>query len=151
MLKAILINTTLDVGTPGPGFELGYGVLQIVPALDTARAGNAIESSVAHNALRRFPVIVPATATVVRATIAWSDPPASALASTVLVNDVDLRLVDPSGRVFTPWVLDANNPANAATTNYPDRLNNPKFQRENCGIGDGYTEKSLNAVVCVSM
>jgi hypothetical protein len=124
MLKAILINTTLDVGTPGPGFELGYGVLQIVPALDTARAGNAIESSVAHNALRRFPVIVPATATVVRATIAWSDPPASALASTVLVNDVDLRLVDPSGRVFTPWVLDANNPANAATTNYPDRLNN---------------------------
>ncbi|GEM_PF-1722885 len=124
MIKSVLINTTLDLGAPGPGFDLGYGLLQIVPALDLVRAGNAVEAAITHNAVRRFPLIVPATAAVVRATLAWSDPPASALAAVVLVNDLDLRLIDPNNRVFLPWVLDPNNPANDATTNAPDRLNN---------------------------
>ncbi len=124
MIKALLINTTLDLEAPGPGFETGYGLLQIVPALDTVRAGNHAESSIAQGALRRFPVIVPASAEYVRVTLAWSDPPASALAPVVLVNDLDLRLIAPDNRVFLPWVLDPNNPANPATTNAPDRLNN---------------------------
>ena len=53
-----------------------------------------------------------------RATICWTDPPPPgeqpyALDPTniVLVNDLDLRVIDPSGSVTNkPWVLNPTNP-----------------------------------------
>jgi len=141
MYKAILVNTTIDIGSPGPGFDLGYGLLQIVPALDTVRAGNMLEASVGQSVTRRFPIIVPATAALVRVTLAWSDPPASPLAAKTLVNDLDVRLIDPAGRVFLPWVLDPKNPSLPATTNFPDRLNNlEQIQAANLTPGVWYAE-----------
>ncbi|MEN8239720.1 MAG: PKD domain-containing protein, partial [Actinomycetota bacterium] len=54
------------------------------------------------------------------------DPAAAALAATTLINDLDLRLIDPDGVVYQPYTLDAGNPANVATTGNDD-VNNSEM------------------------
>jgi hypothetical protein len=58
-----------------------------------------------------------------RTTICWTDPPgreqpyALNPTNTVLVNDLDLRVISPDGSITNkPWVLNPTNPADAATT-----------------------------------
>ena len=63
-------------------------------------------------------------------TIVWTDPPGPELApavdptNLVLINDLDLRVVSPSGTTNYPWVLDPVNPATAASTgdNFRDNV-----------------------------
>jgi len=124
VVKAILINTTLDLGSPGPAFDTGYGLIQIVPALETVEKGNIIESEMSNGSSTQYSLFVPNTADYVRVTLVWSDPPASPLANPVLVNDLDLRLIDPTGGIHYPWTLNPANPASPATNNVPDHLNN---------------------------
>ena len=58
----------------------------------------------------------------IRATICWTDPPGTSPPSAVdpttrvLVNDLDLRIVDPDGIVHEPWLLNLADPAAPATT-----------------------------------
>ncbi len=124
VVKAILINTTLDLGAPGPGFDTGYGLIQIIPALETVKKDNIIESEISDGDSTSFSLFVPDTADYVRVTLVWSDPPASPLADPVLVNDLDIKIIDPNGGIHFPWTLNPSNPANSATNNVPDRLNN---------------------------
>ncbi|MFN3372223.1 MAG: peptidase S8, partial [Chloroflexus sp.] len=51
-----------------------------------------------------------------KCTLAWDDVPATLPASQTLVNNLDLALIAPDNTMYSPWVLDKNNPANAATT-----------------------------------
>ena len=124
VVKAILINTTLDLDAPGPGFDTGYGLIQIIPALETIENNYIIESEISDGDSISFSLFVPNTADYVRVTLVWSDPPASPLANPVLVNDLDIKLIDPNGGIHYPWTLDPSNPANPATNNVPDHLNN---------------------------
>jgi len=124
VVKAILINTTLDLGNPGPGFDTGYGLIQIIPALETIKKDYIIESEISDDDSTTFSLFVPNTADYVRVTLVWSDPPASPLANPVLVNDLDLKVIDPNGGIHYPWTLDPSNPSNPATNNAPDHLNN---------------------------
>ena len=68
-----------------------------------------VDDIIEHGELRsfRFPA---GSATDLRATLVWHDPPAD-----VLVNDLDIRLESPSGAVFLPWALDPERPAEGAT------------------------------------
>ncbi len=43
-----------------------------------------------------------------RATLAWTDPPASSVSTRQLVNDLDLEVVAPSGNRYTMWGLDGD-------------------------------------------
>jgi len=124
VVKAALINTTLDLDAPGPGYDTGYGLIQIIPALNAVKNGYVFESKVSDNKATKLSLFVPDTANYVRVTIAWSDPPASPLADPVLVNDLDIKLIDPFGGIYYPWTLDAANPANPATNTAADHLNN---------------------------
>ena len=124
VVKAVLINTTLDIDSPGPGFDSGYGLLQIIPALETIEKNNIIEDNVGNGKIKSFPLLIDPTSEFVRVTLVWSDPPASPLANPVLVNDLDLVLIDPTNGVHYPWTLDPANPSNPAVNNSPDHLNN---------------------------
>ena len=65
-----------------------------------------------------------------RFTLLWTDPPGPEQpyqldpTNLVLVNDLDLRVISPSGVTNMPWVLDPANPGNAATTgdNFRDNV-----------------------------
>jgi len=143
VVKAVLINTTLDIGSPGPAFDSGYGLLQIVPALKTIEQNNIIEDSVANGNVKSFPLLIDPTSEFVRVTLVWSDPPAAPLADPVLVNDLDLVLIDPTNGVHYPWTLDPSNPSNPAVNNFPDHLNNvEQVLAENFTSGVWYVEIS---------
>ena len=124
VVKAILINTTLDLGAPGPGFDTGYGLIQIIPAIEVVESDNIVESEMSDGDSTIFSLFVPDTADYVRVTLVWSDPPASPLANPVLVNDLDIKIIDPTGGIHYPWTLDPLNPSNPATNNVSDHLNN---------------------------
>jgi hypothetical protein len=70
----------------------------------------------------QFPVVsAGSTNSPLKVTICWTDPPGTPTAPAynptnhMLVNDLDLRVISPSGTTNFPWVLNPNLPANAAT------------------------------------
>ncbi|HEU4323040.1 MAG TPA: S8 family serine peptidase [Roseiflexaceae bacterium] len=60
----------------------------------------------------------------VRATLVWTDPPGSALASKALVNDLDLELLGPGGQVVAKGNAAAPLPASCRDAQNLDRCNN---------------------------
>jgi len=77
-----------------------------------------------------------------RVTLCWSDPPGQLPSqyqldptNLVLVNDLDLRVIAPSGATNFPWVLNPSNPTNAATTGDNIRDNVEQVHIENTTTG----------------
>jgi hypothetical protein len=139
-VKAVLLQTATDLVsssatvtyyTPGPDFASGYGRVDALAAVNHINAsvagGTATlrESQVANGATDAFTVNVPSGLTSLKFTLVWDDPAAqpNTTAELRLVNNLDLQLVAPDTTVNLPWVLDSNNPGNAATRGV-DNINN---------------------------
>lgn len=133
-IKAILIQTAQDLvhetpypgeganpdtGAPvlyheGPDFATGYGLVDGPAAVHLVRdaATHALiqESSLDANGIARYALTVAPSTPELRVTLAWDDIEANdALGDQTfprLVNDLDLRLVDPDGRRRMPWRVD---------------------------------------------
>ena len=72
-----------------------------------------------------FYFTVPDGANTVKVTLAWDDPPAAENATSALINDLDLIVVDPNGLMWhRPWTLDKDNPTAPAIRTQRDDLNN---------------------------
>lgn len=123
MLKAIFAHTAEDRGQPGPDFQYGYGSIRVLPAIQVVREGRFYEASVGHSDVYELRVQVPEGQTELRATLAWDDPPAPPITFLVLINDLDLRLIDPDGNVHYPWTLNGQQPAAPAVRTEPDHKN----------------------------
>ena len=128
-LKGIVIHTADQLGTDvGPSYTYGWGLL------DAVAAANLITNNYASGSLAfikevrltsgdyiEFPIVL-TNGSPFKATIAWTDPPGTATTpalnptNRMLVNDLDLRVITPSGTTNSPYVLNRNAPANAATT-----------------------------------
>lgn len=127
-IRALLAQSADDVGVEGPDYKMGWGLMNTERAVrflsanhaDNDRAvlkdtvlnsSNTIQINYEHTSTK--PLIV---------TIAWTDPKGSVSVSgddpedIILVNDLDMQVSDPNSTVFSPWILDKNNPGNAATT-----------------------------------
>jgi len=123
-LKTILANTAVDRGNVGPDYKYGYGSIRGVAAVDAVNAQNVIESEVAQGGTYRGIIIVGAGEPELKVTIAWDDAPAAPGVFNTLVNDLDLKLIDPAGNEFLPWTLDPLNPDGGAVQSTADHLNN---------------------------
>jgi hypothetical protein len=134
-LKRLVIHTADKATTnAGPSYRFGYGLM------DTAKASDLIAND-ATNGLKnylkevmlnngqsiQFPVIsTGATGNLLWVTICWTDPAGAGNALTnvdnptiKLVNDLDLRVVSPSGTTNFPWLLNpdlTNKTATARST-----------------------------------
>lgn len=126
-LKGLALHTADEAGTaPGPDYQNGWGLL------NAERAGRVILNSDQNYRLdeRTLNQAETYSLTVVASgrgplvsTICWTDPVGTATAPSAatlndrtpkLVNDLDIRISD--GKTTTlPWILDPDNPANAAT------------------------------------
>jgi hypothetical protein len=120
MLRALIIHGTEDVGNPGPDYTFGFGLVNAQNSVDVVRAdnntGSRIRSGVvAQGARFQIPMTVSAGSNV-RLTMVWDDPEGIPLAQVSLVNDLDMRLIGPSGAVTLPHVLDPVNRAAPAVT-----------------------------------
>ena len=123
-LKALLANTAVDRGRPGPDFEYGYGSIRANNAVDTVIAQNIVESEVTQGGTYRAIIIVEPGATELRVTAAWDDAPAAPNVTNALVNDLDLRVFDSSGNLYMPWTLNPASPTANAIQSQRDSKNN---------------------------
>jgi len=126
--KGIVIHTADEAGdTPGPDYRFGWGLmntLSIARIFDETTDWNSKpylkEVSLPDGETASFRVTAD-TNQPLRVTICWTDVPGAVQpnqldpTNSVLVNDLDLRVMSPDGATNFPWVLDPFNPTNAAT------------------------------------
>jgi hypothetical protein len=128
-LKGLAIHTADEAGSSaGPDYRFGWGLLNARKAALLVQS-NYASGSLAHIKEVRLTggdyiefLVVAAGGQALIATAQWNDPagtpPAASLDPTnrMLVNDLDLRILSPSGATNFPWVLDPVARTNAATT-----------------------------------
>jgi len=125
LMKAIVCNSSRDMGNAGPDFSYGFGWM------DLQRAALAIEnnryfiSSIANGVQNTHSITIPANAAQLKVMLYWNDPPASLLSSQTLVNDLDLTVQTPASITVFPKILDTipTHVTNTATEG-PDHINN---------------------------
>jgi hypothetical protein len=123
-LKAVLAQTAVDLGNPGPDFQFGYGSVRVVPAIELLRSGAFVEGSLLQGGVYQAVIQMNPGETTLKATLAWDDPPAAPNVVTNLVNDLERGVYAPAGGVHFPWTLDPTNPAAPAVQAQADHLNN---------------------------
>ena len=124
VLRALAYHAAVDLDSPGPGYETGYGKLNPRGMLDLLRGGAVRQAEVGHGQSDVMSLVVADPNVPFRVTLAWDDPPAAAGAAEALVNDLDLRVLDPSGARRFPWTLDPVSPSTPAVQAAEDHANN---------------------------
>ena len=127
-LKGLIIHTADDLGPPGPDYRFGWGLMNTEAAAaliklhhENPSSHRIVEADLHVSHPVRSYIINANGMSSIRATLCWTDPPASAInrhddASPRLVHDLDLRVIAPDGSVFYPFVLDPSKPSALATT-----------------------------------
>jgi hypothetical protein len=130
-LKALLVQTAEDPGSPGPDYAMGYGLVDARAAADFIDA-DASDAQMRVDVATGTPneLVTPEIeeGTPLRVTLVWLDPPGPVRESAddpapTLVNDLDLSLVSPDESVvFHPWSLSRETPDADATRDGPNRV-----------------------------
>lgn len=146
--KALLIHTADEAGDhPGPDYRFGWGLINTFAAakLMTNNASynskpHIKECSLPDGEEGRFTFLADTTMPT-RITLVWTDVPGPVQpnqldpTNSVLVNDLDLRVIDPAGTTNFPWLLNPASPTNAASTGDDVRNNVEQVYIENTTTG----------------
>jgi hypothetical protein len=130
VLKTLLIAGADDqvgpasLDLPGPDYIYGFGLADAQKSVDLIIAdggtGSHIKTGTLHNGdTVEFPLSVTSPQNI-RVVLGWFDPdivttPDTPIDVPALLNDLDLKVIDPSGNTVLPYVLDKNNPSAPAT------------------------------------
>ncbi len=136
-IKALIIHSADDQisGAPGPDYRYGWGMMNTQNAI-SIMSNNATSDGIHIRELtlrNGSEINIPVRATgnePLRATIAWTDIPGTPLdpelnpPDLMLVNDLDMRIIEPHNNYLYPYVLDPSNPDAVATTgdNFRDNV-----------------------------
>ncbi len=136
-IKALIIHSANDQisGAPGPDYRYGWGLMNTENAINiitqnaTADGIHIRELTLRNGSEINIPVRASGNEPL-RATIAWTDVPGTPVDPALnphdlmLVNDLDMRIIEPHNNYFYPYTLDPNNPVAEATTgdNFRDNL-----------------------------
>ena len=125
-LKALIIAGAEDLGNTGPDYTFGFGLVNAKSSVDLILADGGSGQRIRNltfaqgaNDVFDVPVVVDQPQNV-RVVLNWPDPAIPFLgrdevAAKALVNDLDLRITDPSGNTWRPYVLDPVNFRDNAT------------------------------------
>lgn len=106
LIKAILMNSADDMLNRGPDFKSGYGKINARKAYHIIDQNQFSTASVAQGGSNTHSITVPSNVKEVKVMVYWTDYEATAgITSRALVNDLDIRLEDPSTVQWQPWVL----------------------------------------------
>ncbi len=130
VLKTLLIAGADDLGNPGPDYTYGFGLADAKASVDLILGDNGAGSRIRTGTIANgqdidIPVVLSSTQNF-RAVLGWFDPEVllvpdpsipddDPLADKTLINDLDLRVVDPTGTTVLPYVLDKDHPSAVAT------------------------------------
>jgi hypothetical protein len=116
-LKGLLIHTADDRGNPGPDYKYGWGLVNAKAAADLLSDHDSFPEKnrvtetqlTTSTVVRTQPFIWDGTSPI-RATLCWTDPAGAAtttsdLRSPRLVNNLNLKLISPTGSEYFPWVM----------------------------------------------
>ncbi|MGZ5474363.1 MAG: S8 family serine peptidase, partial [Thermoanaerobaculia bacterium] len=116
-VKALLIAGTEDLGNPGPDYTFGYGLANAKNSVDLILADEGrkerirtLSFAAGQQQQHELALVVSETQNL-RVVLNWPDPyivyvpGGNDVADKALVNNLDLRVVDPSGATIHPWVL----------------------------------------------
>ncbi len=126
LMKAIACNTADDLGNQGPDFIYGYGRINARKAYRVISEGTHFTGNLENGQSDTVSINIPTDKKLAKVMLAWNDVRGAANANTPLVNNLDLKLIDPMAQVTLPYILDVsstgtlNNPA----TNGIDNINN---------------------------
>ncbi len=135
-IKGLILHTADDLRNPGPDYMSGWGLMNTKAAADFIKAHADFpyaerfrEDSLSDTNENDAYTFIWNGSTPIKATLCWTDPagtPESELDVTTpeLVNDLDIRIVDPSGITNFPYILNPSAPTNYATMgdNYLDNV-----------------------------
>ena len=130
VIKALLAQSSRDLGEPGPDYAYGWGLLDARAAVtllaaDGGQGRRLRGGSVGNGTERRYVVFVTPGTAELKVSLAWTDPAASPGAAVALVNDLDLTLVSPDGEVHYPFTLHGPDDPTAPATQFgPNRVDN---------------------------
>jgi hypothetical protein len=105
LMKALLMNTSDDLGNAGPDFIYGFGRINARRALEAIESNWFLKDSVAPSGTKTHTIHVPPGAKLLKVMVYWNDPAALPNASRALINDLNTTLTGPG--YFTPlqpWV-----------------------------------------------
>ncbi len=117
LLKALLIHTADDLGTPGPDYKFGWGLINVKAAADVILSQKQfpgtpklIENTLTSSVRSRSHVFQWDGVSPIRATLSWTDPAGTAQADNSrvpnLVHNLDLKITAPDGTtVYQPFVM----------------------------------------------
>jgi len=105
LMKAILLNTADDLGNPGPDYKFGYGRINALRAVKVIEEARFDSGTLNQGDIQSFPIDVPAGLGQLRIMIAWTDVQAVQFSNWTLVNNLDLKITDPSATTWLPWKL----------------------------------------------
>ena len=137
-LKAVIIAGADDLGNPGPDYTFGFGLVNAKASADLiiadGGAGQRIKTlSFAQGANQTSHEIVAVVDTPqnLRVVLNWADPSIflfgnDAFTEQALVNDLDLRVVDPAGVTHLPYALNKND-VNANATRAVNTIDNTEM------------------------
>ena len=135
LVKALVINSAYESGAnSGPDYKFGWGLLNSVGAANTIIQDTTDDYLMQVNYLFNTEIenyiLYSIGDTSVNVTVCWTDPPGTPPSpslnpvTSMLVNDLDLRVIRTSGSTYYPWVLNPASPATQAGTgdNYRDNV-----------------------------
>jgi hypothetical protein len=120
-------------------------LLRSVEGLEASRyfTGNST-----HDGTTTHSIAVPANTAQLKVLLYWNDLPASVVSTKNLVNDLDLEVLDPSGAVVLPKILDTSITAlGNAAVNGVDRVNNLEQVIINTPAAGNYTIRVKGSTV----
>ncbi|OJV21130.1 MAG: peptidase S8/S53 subtilisin kexin sedolisin [Dyadobacter sp. 50-39] len=138
LMKALLVNGTVDKGNEGPDYRFGYGWLNLLRSVKMLESQSYTTGQVAHQGTNNFSVNVPANTAQLKVMLYWNDPAGSTLASQNLVHNLDLQVTNPSSNVVLPRILDpaSANVDKVAATGVDNRNNMEQVVINNPAAGN---------------
>jgi len=122
LIKGVLCNAADDLGRAGPDFQYGFGRLNSFVAANIINDSNFVVDTV--NQMGTFSdTLFIDNPHLFKVMLCYTDLEATSAASTALVNDLDLYLIDDAGDTLFPWVLNPSSPTTTAVRG-TDHLNN---------------------------
>ena len=107
LLKAIVTNSAVDLGNPGPDFTYGFGMINARTTVETLEQNHYFTGSVVNQASQQFTIpSLPSGNFQLKVLLYWPDAPALPISTVSLVNDLDLTVTEPGGTVHQPMILD---------------------------------------------
>lgn len=127
LLKACMLNTTEDLGNPGPDYRFGWGRVNALRAVKTLEQNHYVTGTISQGDSLTHQITVPANSAQLRVMVYWADRGGVPNASRALVNNLDLKLNAPGTTSYLPWVLNPTPTVAALNSNAVrgvDTLNN---------------------------